>query len=97
MTTRPRQVPRGPLPEEMSRVYGIVVVVVVLEVVVVVVGHGWDCGMQTSMTLSTSVRARVLADLTAARIVHLPGRVPLTRVRTLIKVRSPHTASVAAE
>ena len=74
------------------------VVVVVLDVatvvvVVVVVGHGTDCGLQTSVIRSTSVRAAVAPERTAVRIVHCPGRLPFTRVRTLIGVTVPHTAS----
>jgi hypothetical protein len=75
-------------------VLGEVVVVVLGEVVVVVPGHAVPGGMQTSVTVSTSVRACTLADRTSARIVHRPGAFPLERVRTSTPVNAPHTELV---
>jgi len=71
----------------------VVVVLDVATVVVVVLGHGTACGLHTSVIRSTSVRAAVAPERTAVRIVHCPGRLPFTRVRTLIGVTVPHTAS----
>jgi hypothetical protein len=85
---------------EVVVVLGAAVVVVVVGapvVVVVELGHETPGGMHTSVTVSTSVRASTLADRTAARTVHLPGRFPLDRVCTVTPVNAPQTESVPIE
>jgi hypothetical protein len=58
----------------------VVVVVPATVVVVVEPGQVVPFGMQTSVTLSTSVRAPTFADRTSARTVHCPDARPLERV-----------------
>ena len=72
----------------------VVVVVPATVVVVVLPAQGVPWGMQTSVTVSTSVRAWTFADRTSARIVHRPGAFLLDRVWTFTPVKAPQTEPV---